>query len=267
MTLHVKSPIFRTKAEYEGCAAWNAPRGVSSLHVLVRAFGDAYMRRENVRHATLLFCAFGGWVLVLAKARENRWRYLRGNGSTEQQFAINRERQFFMKLSSSNTTVVVFAAMMLIMMANLIISIHLSIKCKQIEKDNGYEISDVDDKVSRLEASITDIESSLSKLKSNVSDLESELDDIKTKVDDTKSDVDDLDSRMDSLELKNLQSALGKSDSESRISDIESSVSRLKLSMSDIESDVSNLKREIDLRNLRSASPFNSSPSYSPLFP
>ena len=59
MTLHVKSPIFRTKAEYEGCAAWNAPRGVSSLHVLVRAFGDAYMRRENVRHATLLFCAEG----------------------------------------------------------------------------------------------------------------------------------------------------------------------------------------------------------------
>ena len=26
-------------------------------HVLRRAFGDAYMRRENVRHATLLFCA------------------------------------------------------------------------------------------------------------------------------------------------------------------------------------------------------------------
>ena len=33
------------------------PRGVSSYHVLVRAFGDAYMRRENVRHATLLFRA------------------------------------------------------------------------------------------------------------------------------------------------------------------------------------------------------------------
>ena len=35
------------------------PRGVSSYHVLVRAFGDANMRRENVRHATLLFCAEG----------------------------------------------------------------------------------------------------------------------------------------------------------------------------------------------------------------
>ena len=39
MTLTVKSPISRTKAEYEGCAAWY-PRGVSSHHVLVRAFGD-----------------------------------------------------------------------------------------------------------------------------------------------------------------------------------------------------------------------------------
>ena len=35
------------------------PRGVSSNHVLSRAFGDAYCRRENVRHATLLFCAEG----------------------------------------------------------------------------------------------------------------------------------------------------------------------------------------------------------------
>ena len=30
------------------------PRGVSSYHVLLWAFGDAYMRRENVRHATFL---------------------------------------------------------------------------------------------------------------------------------------------------------------------------------------------------------------------
>ena len=59
MTLTVKSPISRTKAEYEGCAAWY-PRGVSSHHVLVRAFGDAYRRREKVRHATLLFRAGGG---------------------------------------------------------------------------------------------------------------------------------------------------------------------------------------------------------------
>ena len=35
------------------------PRGVSSHHVLTQAFGDAYMRRENVRHATLLFRAEG----------------------------------------------------------------------------------------------------------------------------------------------------------------------------------------------------------------
>ena len=33
------------------------PRGVSSNHVLLRAFGDALHRRENVRHATLLFRA------------------------------------------------------------------------------------------------------------------------------------------------------------------------------------------------------------------
>ena len=32
---------------------------MSSFHVLVRAFGDAYRRRENVRHATLLFCVEG----------------------------------------------------------------------------------------------------------------------------------------------------------------------------------------------------------------
>ena len=57
MTLAQKSPISRTKAEYEGCATWSIPRGVSSHHVLVRAFGDALCRRENVRHATLLFCA------------------------------------------------------------------------------------------------------------------------------------------------------------------------------------------------------------------
>ena len=31
------------------------PRGVSSHHVFYRAFGDAYCRREDVRHATLLF--------------------------------------------------------------------------------------------------------------------------------------------------------------------------------------------------------------------
>ena len=41
MTLEVKSPISNSKAEYEGCATWSIPRGVSSHHVLVRAFGDA----------------------------------------------------------------------------------------------------------------------------------------------------------------------------------------------------------------------------------
>ena len=55
MTLAQKSPISRTKAEYEGCATWSIPRGVSSHHVLVQAFGDALCRREKVRHATLLF--------------------------------------------------------------------------------------------------------------------------------------------------------------------------------------------------------------------
>ncbi len=46
MTLTVKSPISRDKAEYEGCATWSIPRGVSSHHVLSRAFGDAYCKRE-----------------------------------------------------------------------------------------------------------------------------------------------------------------------------------------------------------------------------
>ena len=53
MTLTVKSPISSRKAEYEGCATWLIPRGVSSHHVFRRAFGDAYCRHENVRHATL----------------------------------------------------------------------------------------------------------------------------------------------------------------------------------------------------------------------
>ena len=46
MTLTVKSPISRDKAEYEGCATWSIPRGVSSHHVLSRAFGEAYCKRE-----------------------------------------------------------------------------------------------------------------------------------------------------------------------------------------------------------------------------
>ena len=69
MTLEVKSPISRTKAEYEGCAAWSIPRGVSSFHVLVRAFGDAYFRRENVRHATF-FSAPRRDVPLLTEARK-----------------------------------------------------------------------------------------------------------------------------------------------------------------------------------------------------
>ena len=73
MTLHVKSPITKTKAEYEGCATCvNYTRGVSSHHVLTRAFGDAYMRHENVRHATLLFCALERRALVKTGAGE-RW--------------------------------------------------------------------------------------------------------------------------------------------------------------------------------------------------
>ena len=58
MTLHAKSPISRNRAEYEGRATWY-PRGVSSNHVLFRAFGDALCRRENVRHATLFSRAEG----------------------------------------------------------------------------------------------------------------------------------------------------------------------------------------------------------------
>lgn len=59
MTLEVKSPISRNRAEYEGCAACVFTRGVSSHHVLFRAFGDAYFRRENVRHAAFLFAPDG----------------------------------------------------------------------------------------------------------------------------------------------------------------------------------------------------------------
>ena len=57
MTLVQKSPISSRKAEYEGCATWFIPRGVSSHHVFRRAFGDALYRRENVRHATLFLSA------------------------------------------------------------------------------------------------------------------------------------------------------------------------------------------------------------------
>lgn len=74
-----------------------------------------------------------------------------------------------MKLSSLNTTVVVFVIMMLIMIANLIVSIHLSVKCERIEEDNSYEIS-------RLDASIADVESSLFRVQSRVRDIESEID-------------------------------------------------------------------------------------------
>ena len=65
--------------EYEGCATCvNYTRGVSLLHVLSRAFGDAYMRRENVRHATLLFCALErrAWVNVRrGRKKEKKMSY------------------------------------------------------------------------------------------------------------------------------------------------------------------------------------------------
>ena len=60
MTLHVKSPISEVERNTKVALRGVIPRGVSSCHVLLRAFGDAYMRRENVRHATLLFRAEGG---------------------------------------------------------------------------------------------------------------------------------------------------------------------------------------------------------------
>ena len=59
------------------------PRGVSSHHVFQRAFGDAYMRRENVRHATLLFRTESGEPSLIG-ARESRgqnvWVWQKGNG-------------------------------------------------------------------------------------------------------------------------------------------------------------------------------------------
>ena len=58
MTLHVKSPISEVERNTK-VALREQSRGVSSCHVLLRAFGDAYMRRDDVRHATLLFCAEG----------------------------------------------------------------------------------------------------------------------------------------------------------------------------------------------------------------
>ncbi len=71
MTLVVKSPISSRKAEYEVALRGQVPRGVSSNHVLRRAFGDAYLKHENVRHATLLFCAFGGRAFIGEGAEES----------------------------------------------------------------------------------------------------------------------------------------------------------------------------------------------------
>jgi hypothetical protein len=51
---------------------------VSSYHVLTRAFGDAYMRRENVRHATLLFCAEGVNVRATGAGRRVDNEYIEG---------------------------------------------------------------------------------------------------------------------------------------------------------------------------------------------
>ena len=55
---------------------WSIPRGVSSHHVLSRAFGDAYCKRENVRHATLLFCAKS--VTVQGNGVEKDYMYMLG---------------------------------------------------------------------------------------------------------------------------------------------------------------------------------------------
>ena len=51
-----KSPISRDKAEYEGCATWAIPRGVSTHHVLSRAFGDAFLETWEckARHSSFL---------------------------------------------------------------------------------------------------------------------------------------------------------------------------------------------------------------------
>jgi len=48
------------------------PRGVSSHHVLFRAFGDALCRRENVRHATFCYPLLGAAALVEFKGWKNR---------------------------------------------------------------------------------------------------------------------------------------------------------------------------------------------------
>ena len=81
MTLVQKSPISSRKAEYEGCATWCIPRGVSSHHVFRRAFGDALYRRENVRHATLFLSAQGGMVEKQQAQRKGRKNENRNLGS------------------------------------------------------------------------------------------------------------------------------------------------------------------------------------------
>ena len=53
-------------------ASRGKPRGVLSSHVFQRAFGDAYRRRENVRHATLLFRAEGVNVRTMAREKKNK---------------------------------------------------------------------------------------------------------------------------------------------------------------------------------------------------
>ena len=49
---------------------------MSSHHVLFRAFGDAYFRRENVRHATFLFRAGGVNVQIKAWGNEERMDWI-----------------------------------------------------------------------------------------------------------------------------------------------------------------------------------------------
>ena len=92
MTLEVKSPISRNKAEYEGCATW-------SIHVacllIMFCFGRLAMpleRHVNVRHATLLFRALGRWALVKRGAEQER--YMEGHRPKTGRIELHNWRDF-----------------------------------------------------------------------------------------------------------------------------------------------------------------------------
>ena len=63
-----------------------------SNHVYYRAFGDASYRREDVRHATLLFCALERWGLVKTR---------RGEGDSEYGKSYNYDGRVYTRIGTA----------------------------------------------------------------------------------------------------------------------------------------------------------------------